>query len=116
MRLEADKIDVPFYADQAIKLDIPLTSGIGSPQIDRNSIGDLKAAKANITEYAQVNVEAIKRVCETIDLPQDNFVMEPWPSQIYFEDVNSESQFELVELVLNEVEKGGAFQINSSVE
>ena len=49
MRLEADKIDVSFYADQAIKRDMPLTSGIGSPQIDRNSIGDLKASKVNIT-------------------------------------------------------------------
>ncbi len=109
MRLEADKVDVSFYVDQAIARNMPLTSGIGSPQIDRNSIGDLEATKAAITEYARVNVEAIKRVCETIDLPQDNFVMDPWPSHIYFEDVNSESQFELVELILNEVHKGGAF-------
>ena len=116
MRLEADKVDVSFYADQAIQRNLPLTSGIGSPQIDRNSISDLNLAKEEIVKYARVNVEAIKRVCETIDLPEDNFVMEPWPSHIYFEDVNAESQFDLVELILNEVENGGGFLSNSSCE
>jgi hypothetical protein len=110
MRLEADKVEVSFYADQSIQRNLPLTAGIGSPQIDRNSIGDLEAAKAVISDYAHSCVESIKRVCETIDLPEDNFVMDPWPSHVYFEDVNSESQFELVELVLNEVKKGGTFQ------
>jgi hypothetical protein len=113
MRLEADKVDVSFYVDQAIQRNLPLTAGIGSPQIDRNSIGDLDATKAEITEYARIHVKAIKRVCETVDLPQDNFVMDPWPSHIYFEDVNSETQFELVELILNEVEKGGTFYSNT---
>ena len=110
MRLEADKVDVSFYADQAIERNLPLTSGIGSPQIDRNSIGDLDLARLEITEYARENVAAIKRVCESIDLPDDNFVMQPWPSHIYFEDVNSQSQFELVELVLNQVENAGPFR------
>ncbi len=114
MRLEADKVDVSFYADQAIQRNMPLTAGVGSPQIDRNSIGNLEAAKMEIAEYARVNVEAIKRVSETIDLPQDNFVMDPWPSHIYFEDVNAQSQFELVELVLEEVEKAGVFESNTS--
>ncbi len=110
MRLEADKVDVSFYADQSIQRNLPLTAGIGSPQIDRNSIGDLEAAKAEIANYARSCVESIKRVCETIDLPEDNFIMDPWPSHVYFEDVNSQSQFELVELILNEVKKGGTFQ------
>ncbi|MEM7172405.1 MAG: hypothetical protein AAF530_19715 [Pseudomonadota bacterium] len=110
MRLEADKVDVAFYGDQSIQRNIPLTSGIGSCQIDRNSIPDLAAAKAEIGEAARAYVAEIKRVCETIDLPEDNFVKDPWPSHIYFEDVNGQSQFELVELVLNEVQKGGTFQ------
>ncbi|MCP4874281.1 MAG: hypothetical protein GY896_02240 [Gammaproteobacteria bacterium] len=113
MRLEADKVDISFYADQSIQRNLPLTAGIGSPQIDRNSIGNLEDAKAEITDYARSCVESIKRVCETIDLPEDNFVMDPWPSHIYFEDVNSQSQFELVELVLNEVKNGGRFQPNA---
>jgi hypothetical protein len=105
MRLEADKVDISFYEKQAIARNLPLTSGIGSPQIDRNSIGDLDAAKAEIGEVARSFVEAIKRVCETIDLPEDNHVGAPWPSHVYFEDVNAQSQFELVEIILNEIYK-----------
>lgn len=105
MRLEADKVDISFYEEQAIARNLSLTSGIGSPQIDRNSIGDLDAAKAEIGEVARSFVEAIKRVCETIDLPEDNHVGAPWPSHVYFEDVNAQSQFELVEIILNEVYK-----------
>ncbi len=113
MRLEADKVDVNFYADEAIARNIPLTSGIGSPQIDRNSIADPDMAKAEVAEYARSHVAAIKRVCETIDLPDDNFVMHPWPSHIYFEDVNGQSQFELVEIILNEVMEAGTFERNT---
>ncbi|WP_299848492.1 uroporphyrinogen decarboxylase family protein [uncultured Roseovarius sp.] len=103
MRLEADKVDISFYEEQAIARNLPLTSGIGSPQIDRNSIDDLDAAKAQIGAEARSFVEAIKRVCEVIDLPEDNHVGAPWPSHLYFEDVNGQSQFELVELILKEV-------------
>jgi len=105
MRLEADKVDISFYEEQAIQRNLPLTSGIGSPQIDRNSIEDLDATKAAFTKEARSFVHAIKRVCENIDLPEDNHVRAPWPSHVYFEDVNGESQFELVEIILNEVYK-----------
>lgn len=105
MRLEADKVDISFYEEQAIQRNLPLTSGIGSPQIDRNSIEDLDATKAEFAEEARKFVDAIKRVCETIDLPENNHVAAPWPSHIYFEDVNGQSQFELVEVILNEVYK-----------
>ena len=103
MRLESDKVDISFYEEQAIERNMPLTVGIGSPEIDRNSIEDLPAAKAEATEKARAHVAAIKRVCETVDLPEDNHVGQSWPSHIYFEDVNGQSQFELVELILKEV-------------
>ncbi|NOX42027.1 MAG: hypothetical protein GXP05_16495, partial [Alphaproteobacteria bacterium] len=45
MRLDADKVDISFYEQQAIQRNLPLTSGIGSPHIDRNSIKDLDAKK-----------------------------------------------------------------------
>jgi hypothetical protein len=105
MRLEADKLDISFYEDQAIARNMPLTSGIGSPQIDRNSIANLEATKLEIREEAQSFVEAIKHVCESVDLPLDNHVGAPWPSHVYFEDVNGQSQFELVEIILDEVYK-----------
>jgi len=103
MRLESDKVDVSFYEKQAMQRNMPLTIGIGSPEIDRNSIEDLKATKEATAKKARSFVAAIKRVCEAIDLPEDNHVGESWPSHIYFEDANGQSQFELVEIILNEV-------------
>ncbi|MED6340081.1 MAG: hypothetical protein VX485_05830 [SAR324 cluster bacterium] len=110
MRLEADKVDISFYEEQAIKRNMPLTSGIGSPQIDRNSIDDLESTKIGIREESRSFVEAIKRVCETIDLPEDNYVSASWPSHIYFEDVNGQSEFELVEIILEEVYKSAPIE------
>ena len=110
MRLESDKVDISFYEQQAIERNLPLTSGIGSPEIDRNSIEDLDAKKAEMRHMAGSHVAAIKRVCEAIDLPEDNHVGGPWPSHIYFEDVNAQSQFELVEIILDEVYKCAPFE------
>ncbi len=110
MRLEADKVDISFYEEQAIARNMPLTSGIGSPQIDRNSIEDLESAKLEIRKQARSFVEAIKRVCETVDLPEDNHVAASWPSHVYFEDVNGQSQFELVETILDEVYKSAPIE------
>jgi len=105
MRLEADKVNISFYEEQAIKRNLPLTSGISSPQIDRNSIKNLEATRISIREDARSFVESIKRVCETVDLPADNHVGVPWPSHVYFEDINGQSHFELVEIILDEVYK-----------
>ena len=110
MRLEADKINISFYEEEAIRRNLPLTCGIGSPQIDRNSIKDLEATRINIREDARSFVDSIKRVCETVDLPEDNHVGAPWPSHVYFEDINGQSHFELVEIILNEVYQSGPIE------
>ncbi len=110
MRLEADKVDISFYEKQAIDRNMPLTSGIGSSQIDRNSIENLGAAKVEFRKEARSFVEAIKRVCETVDLPEDNHVSASWPSHVYFEDVNGQSQFKLVEIILDEVYKSAPIE------
>jgi hypothetical protein len=110
MRLEADKVNISFYEEEAIKRNLPLTCGIGSPQIDRNSIEDLEATRISIREDARSFVESIKRVCETINLPEDNHVGASWPSHVYFEDINGQSHFELVEIILDEVYKSGLIQ------
>lgn len=107
MRLESDKVDISFYEEQAIKRNLPLTAGIGSPEIDKNSLENLEVAKAEMTATVKSHVDAIKRVCNTIDLPEDNHVGASWPSHIYFEDVNGESQFELVETIIKTVRDNG---------
>ena len=103
MRLEADKVDVSFYRDQSLERNIPLTAGIGSGEVDRNSIEDMETAIQQLGTAASDYVKAIKEVCEKIDLPSNNFVNEPWPSHLYFEDLNGESEFGLVELILKQV-------------
>ncbi len=103
MRLEADKVDVSFYRDQSVQRNIPLTTGIGSGEVDKNSIDNFDITKTKLQHSAREYVAAIKQVCEQIDLPPDNFVREPWPSHLYFEDVNGETEFNLVELILAEV-------------
>ena len=110
MRLEADKVNISFYEEEAIRRNLPLTCGIGSPQIDRNSIENLEATRISIREDARSFVESIKRVCETINLPEDNHVGASWPSHVYFEDINGQSHFELVEIILDEVYRSGPIQ------
>jgi hypothetical protein len=108
IRLEADKVPLPFYEEQAIARGVPLTTGIGSSQIDRNSIPDLDIAKQEIFDTTRDFVAAIKNVCETIDLPEDNNVLQPWPSHVYFEDISSQSQFDLIEIIIQTVRDSGA--------
>ena len=108
IRLEADKVPLPFYEEQAIARGVPLTTGIGSSQVDRNSIPDLDIAKQEIFDTTRDFVAAIKNVCETIDLPEDNNVLQPWPSHVYFEDISSQSQFDLIEIIIQTVRDNGA--------
>lgn len=110
MRLDADKVDISFYEDQAIQRKMALTSGIGSPKIDRNSIEDMGAARIELAGLAKSHVGAIRRVCETTDLPGDTYTTTPWPSHLYFEDINSQSSFELIEVILNEVINSAPFE------
>ena len=111
IRLEADKVPLSFYEEQAIKRGVPLTTGIGASQIDRNSIPDLDIAKQEIHETADQFVSAIKQVSENINLPEDNNVLEPWPSHVYFEDISNQSQFDMIEIIIQSVRDNGAFKV-----
>ena len=111
IRLEADKVPLSFYEEQAIKRGVPLTTGIGASQIDRNSIPDLDIAKQEIHETAGQFVAAIKKVSENINLPEDNNILEPWPSHVYFEDISNQSQFDMIEIIIQSVRDNGAFKV-----
>jgi len=113
MRLDADKVPVSFYVDQSIARGIPLTTGIGSPRIDSNSIADLDIAKQEIQEIALDFVSAIKKVCREIGNPDDLLVRLPLPSHVYFEDVNAQSQFGLIEIILQTVHDEGSLSDNT---
>ena len=113
MRLEADKVPVSFYEEQSIERGVPLTTGIGSPQIDRNRIEDLNAAKVEIKHISDEFVASIKNVCDTIGWPTDALNRQPWPSHVYFEDINGLSEFDLLEITLQTVRERGARTVES---
>ena len=111
MRLEADRVPVSFYEAQSINRGIPLTTGIGSPQIDRNSIANIGDSKQEIAIITQEFVAAIRNVCKAIGPPNETLNRQPWPSHVYFEDVNGLSDFDLVETIINTVRNEGALFI-----
>jgi hypothetical protein len=111
MRLEADKVPVSFYEEQAIAHKVPLTTGIGSSQIDRNSIANLEAAKIEIRETTAEFVDAIKNVYTTLDQTIGSTLNEPWPSHIYFEDISSQSQFDMIEIIVQTVRDNGTIDL-----
>jgi hypothetical protein len=115
IRLEADRVPVSFYQEQAILRDVPLTLGIGSSQVDANSVGDLELAKQGIAETAREYVAAVKDVCEKIGPPDETLLSQPWPSHIYFEDISAESQFEMIEIIIQTVRDDGAINPQSAV-
>ncbi len=110
IRLDADKVPIAFYEEQAIARNVPLTTGIGAGQVDRNSVGNLELAIQDIRETALEYVAAVKNVCETIDLPDDNNVLQPWPSHVYFEDISAQSQFEMIEIIMQTVRDKGVLK------
>ena len=111
IRLDDDRVDLGFYADQAIQRNVPLFTGIGVSQIDRNSIADLELAKQDITQVATQSVEAIKTVAKTIHANGYTGTLQPWPGTVYFEDISSEAQFDLIELIIDEAHKNGGLQL-----
>ncbi len=100
IRLDDDRVPVSHYEDQAIRRNRPLFAGIGATRIDRNSIDDLDAAKRSLTNVSLEYVEAIKTVAETISQNGYRDREPPWPGTVYFEDVSSESSFELIEIIV----------------
>jgi len=109
IRLEADQVPVALYEEVAIARGVPLTMGIGSQQVDRNSVGDLDIAKQEIRDVALEYVSTVKNVLETVGLPNAETVKKSWPSHIYFEDISAQSQFEMIEIIIQTVHDKGAF-------
>jgi len=101
IRLAEDRTPTAFYLAQAMKYNIPLFMGIGATQIDRNSIDDLEQAKQDIKETTSEYVEAIKTVARSIARNGYDSREPPWPGTVYFEDISAESNFELIEAIVD---------------
>jgi hypothetical protein len=108
IRLAEDRTPVSFYVEQAIRCKIPLFMGIGATLIDRNSIADLEIAKQDIETMTCEYVEAIKAVARSIAGNGYESRELPWPGTVYFEDISAESNFELIEIIVDTTLKQGA--------
>jgi len=108
IRLDDDRVPMSFYQEQAIARSVPLVAGIGATQIDRNSISDLDAKRQEVKADSINYVEAIKNVAVAISQNGYDSRIHPWPGSIYFEDISSETDFELVEIIVKTALENGA--------
>jgi hypothetical protein len=111
IRLDDDRVPVKFYEDQAIAHNVPLFLGIGAGQIDRNSVEDMEATKISIQETSANYTAVIKKVAQTISKNGYDTRTPPWPGTIYFEDISSESSFDLIEIIIKTALTGGALDL-----
>ncbi|MEM7171086.1 MAG: hypothetical protein AAF530_13010 [Pseudomonadota bacterium] len=110
IRLDDDRVPLPFYVDQAKRFGVPLFTGVGAARLDRHSITDLALAREDARTVAQDYVQAIKTVAGHIQASGYQERKAPWPGTVYFEDVSSESSFELIEAIVATARDGGRLQ------
>ena len=96
IRLEADSAPVAAYREAAIQHALPLYLGIGAVLLDRNSVPDAQSALSELFEMARTRAEAIRDVRTVIGLADDA----SWPGDLYIEDTNGETNFDLFAAVL----------------
>lgn len=111
IRLDDDRVPMSFYKEQAIARNIPLVAGIGASQIDRNSISDWEAKLISIKAEATEYVAAIKEVAAAISENGYQSRIPPWQGSVYFEDISSETNFELVEIIVKTALENGALDL-----
>jgi len=109
MRLHDDHVPTDYYRDKAIEYGVPLYSGVGSSQIDRNSIRDLDAEKEALRALTESQVQAIKDVACAITANGYKNRLPPWPGTVYFEDVSSETSFDLMEAIIEAAHEHGHY-------
>ena len=111
IRLDDDRVPISFYEQQAIARNVPLFAGIGASQVDRNSIEDIEGSKKTIKAVSQEYVSAIKNVAKSI--ARNGYVnkIPPWPGTVYFEDISSESNFELIEIIVKTTLSNGNLEL-----
>ncbi|MBL4750888.1 MAG: hypothetical protein JKX71_09965 [Amylibacter sp.] len=112
MRLDDDRVPMPFYEEQAIARNVPLFLGIGAGQIDRNSIKNMEAVRVSIQDTADTYTAAIKNVAQSISKNGYDNKMPPWPGTMYFEDISSESSFELIGILIKTALSDGALDLS----
>ena len=111
IKLDADQSPLSIYIEQAIRREKPLYLGIGATRIDRNSIADREAAIIELEELASNSAKAIKAVSESLADKGQYRSNLSWPGDVYIEDVNAESDLDLVKNIIETLEKHGKMQL-----
>jgi len=107
IKLDADHAPISFYVDHAIKRDKPLYLGIGATCINRNSVVDHEAAKRELGDLAANYSQAIKTVSKALadkGYSRSDLI---WPGDVYIEDINAESDFDLVKTIVESIANHG---------
>jgi hypothetical protein len=107
IKLDADQSPISGYVEQALDRQKPLYLGIGATRIDRNSIANREVAKKELEKLATESAKGIKTVSEFLiknGQPRSNL---SWPGDVYIEDINAESEFGLVNTIIETVAKHG---------
>ena len=103
IKLDADETPVEFYVEQALQRGKPLYLGIGATRIDRHSIVDREASGREIEDSAVTYAQAIKTVSQALaDNGQPRAEL-AWPGDVYIEDINAESELDLVKTIVESV-------------
>jgi hypothetical protein len=99
-RLEADAVPPERYAEAAISHRMPLYLGIGAVRLDRNSVTDIATARSALFEDASRRAGLIRKVSDALAKKGLTRACLTWPGDLYVEDTNAETHFDLLGEVL----------------
>lgn len=102
IKLDADNEPISFYIEQAIKRKKPLHLGIGAILIDRNNNLNKENAIEQLKNLAVFYSQAIKTVAEQISKNESTNIQTEC-GEIYIEDINAESDFTLVNTIIESI-------------
>ncbi|NOZ73568.1 MAG: hypothetical protein GXP38_17050 [Chloroflexi bacterium] len=107
IKLEADRVPLAAYVEQAVQWEKPLYLGIGATRIDRSSTGDSASAIREIRDLAKDYAIAIKTVSSALAERGKPRATLAWPGDVYIEDINAETNFNLVQTIVETVAQHG---------
>ncbi len=107
IKLAADQLPLPVYVEQAVQHGLPLYLGIGATAIDRQSRHGVTDVTQHLRHLATTYAQAIASVSQALAEQGKPRSQCAWPGDIYIEDINAESDFNLVQIIVETVAQSG---------
>lgn len=101
IRLEADNAGTDAYVAAAVQHAVPLYLGLGAVRLDKNSVVDRVAAAEELRNDALQRARSIHEVRSAVGLEGTELEDHSWPGDLYIEDVNGETDLDLLGSVLD---------------